>query len=243
MLENNSQSATFFCMSWMAEKYPDVIKSIINNGYEIGTHSARHQLVYEQTPFEFKEDLKRSIQTLEDISGNKVKYYRAPGFSITEKEKWAFEILIEQGIEIDSSVFPALRAHGGFPSYGKATPSIIRYNGLEIKELPINTYSLLGKNLIFSGGGYFRILPYQMIQKMTKSTDYIMTYFHPRDFDYKQPMIKELPLSRKFKSYYGLKGTQSKFELWINEFNFVNINTANKMINWGEVPIISLQAK
>src|SRR5690606_24903153 len=91
-----------------------------------------------QNEREFHKDVERSIKTLEDLSGRKVKYFRAPGFSITEENKWAFEVLANLGIEIDCSVFPSTRAHGGFPSYGAPKPSIIKYNGIELKELPIN---------------------------------------------------------------------------------------------------------
>ncbi|MDP3443870.1 MAG: polysaccharide deacetylase family protein, partial [Ignavibacteria bacterium] len=117
ILEKTNSKATFFCLGWIAETYPEVIKEIVARGYEIGTHTSMHQLIYEQTPKEFSIDLEHSVKTLEDLTGQKVKYFRAPGFSITENEKWAFEILVEQGIEVDSSIFPAARAHGGFPSY------------------------------------------------------------------------------------------------------------------------------
>ena len=93
ILEKSNQKATFFCLGWIAEKYPEVIKEIISSGFEIGCHSNKHQLVFEQSPLEFENDVERAVNTLEDITGSKIKYYRAPGFSITEKNKWAFEIL------------------------------------------------------------------------------------------------------------------------------------------------------
>ena len=172
-LDQSKNSATFFILGWVAEKHPDIVKRIHENGYEIGSHSYMHQLVYSQTRDEFKEDLKRSIQLLEDVSGDKVRYFRAPGFSITEKSLWAFEIIHELGIEIECSVFPANRAHGGLPSYGHNCPSIINYNGISLKELPINTHSFMGQKIVFTGGGYFRLLPYKLIKKWTKKSDSI----------------------------------------------------------------------
>ena len=239
ILDRHDTKATFFCMGWIARKYPEVIRKI-SERYEIGSHTELHQLVYQQNPKVFKEDLVRSISRLEELSGKKVSCFRAPGFSITEKTKWAFEILVEHGIEIDCSVFPAARAHGGFPSYSAPKPSIIQYNGIQIKELPINYTTLLGKHLIFSGGGYFRLFPYSLIHKWTKDSDYLMSYLHPRDFDPKQPMIEDLPLTRKFKSYVGLKSAQSKFEKWLDDFEFIDIAEANKRIDWNQVPIITL---
>lgn len=240
MLENNNVKATFFCMGWIAEKYPEVIKDIVSQGYEIGSHTRMHQLVYSQTPQEFKSDVEHSIKTLEDLSGTKVKYFRAPGFSITEETKWAFETLVELGIEIDCSIFPAVRAHGGFRSYGLPKPSFISYNGIQLKELPINYVNLLSKQFIFSGGGYFRLLPYTMIKKWTRKSDYIMTYFHPRDFDAEQPIIQDLSRARKFKSYVGLKGAEQKLSNWFKDFNFIDIQTANKQIDWDNVPVVEL---
>lgn len=240
ILDKNNQKATFFCLGWMAETYPEIIKEIVARGYEIGTHTNMHQLIYEQTPREFTKDLERSVKTLEDLTGQKVKYFRAPGFSITESNKWAFERMAAQGIEVDSSVFPAPRAHGGLPSYKQPVPSILKYNGIELKELPINYTSILGKSIIFSGGGYFRLFPYSLIKHWTQQSDYVMSYLHPRDFDAEQPVIKELSYPRKIKSYVGLKGATAKLEKWITDFEFVDVGTAIKNIDWENAPIVEL---
>lgn len=240
ILEKSNVSASFFVMGWMAEKFPEVIKEIVARGYEIGSHTYLHQLVYSQTPLQFKNDVEKSIKTLEDISGKKVRLFRAPGFSITEENKWAFEVLHELGIEIDCSVFPASRSHGGFSSFGAPKPSIIQYNGVELKELPINYTSILSKPIIFSGGGYFRLFPYSLIKKWTQSSNYIMTYFHPRDFDAGQPVIEDLSSARKFKSYVGIKGAEKKLDKWLQDFNFIDIKTADKQIDWEKVPVVNL---
>ena len=240
LLDKSNQKATFFVVGWIAEKYPEVVKKIDESGYEIGSHTYMHQLMYEQTRKEVREDLQKSIGILESITGKKVKAFRAPGFSITEKNKWIFEILAENGITHDSSIFPAGRAHGGFPSYAKAEPSIIDLNGYQIKEFPINTVSILNNKWIYSGGGYFRLTPYNMIRYWTESSDYIMTYFHPRDFDPDQPIIKDLSITRKFKSYVGLSNCMNKLEKWTDEFQFTDLEEAIKTIDWSSVPIIKL---
>lgn len=265
ILDKHNQKATFFCLGWMAETYPEVIKEISDRGYEIGSHTRMHQLIYEQTPKEFAQDLEHSIKTLEDITGQKVKYFRAPGFSIKKNNKWAFEILVKHGIEVDCSIFPAPRAHGGFPSYKTPVPSIIKLKNkstdlpnlhrpssppsgeLEgvlgdghLFELPINYTTVLNKPIIYSGGGYFRLFPYPLIKKWTKQSDYVMSYLHPRDFDAGQPVIKELSAFRKFKSYVGLKGATRKLEKWLTDFEFVDIGTAVKNIEWDKVPVVEL---
>jgi len=235
LLDKVNVKATFFVLGWIAEKYPKVIKGISARGYEIGSHTTNHQLVYEQNENEFYNDVNRSIKTLEDLTGKKVKAFRAPGFSITEKNKWAFRILCELGIEFDSSIFPASRAHGGYPSFKNAKPSILTCNGAELKEFPMNTHKILGRPLIYSGGGYFRLTPYSLIKKWTKSDDYVMSYIHPRDLDANQPVIKELSIFRKFKSYVGLKSAEKKLEQWLTDFEFIDIATANKKIDWKKV--------
>ncbi|MGB3608039.1 MAG: polysaccharide deacetylase family protein [Psychroserpens sp.] len=240
ILEATDAKASFFVLGWIAEKYPEVVREISNKGYEIGSHTTFHQLVYEQSRETFQTDVERSIKTLEDISGKKVRMFRAPGFSITESNKWAFEVLHDLGIEIDSSVFPAGRAHGGLPSYGVAEPSILNYNGVQLKEFPINTYKILNKPMIFSGGGYFRFFPYKLVKKWTQNSDYIMSYFHPRDFDPDQPILDGLPAHRKFKSYVGLKKADQKLKRWINDFDFIDIKTANSQIDWETVKTIQL---
>ena len=239
-LLTNNLKATFFIVGWIAKKYPEIVKKIDELGFEIGSHSNMHQLMYELNKNQIYDDTKKSIIVLEDILGKKISSYRAPGFSITEKNKWVFEILFELGITHDCSIFPANRAHGGFPSYGESLPSIISYNGVKIKEFPINTISIFGKPWIYSGGGYFRISPYLFIKNWSKKSKYIMTYFHPRDFDYNQPIIKDLSLFRKFKSYVGLKNSISKLNNWVRDFDFMDLRSADKLVNWEKAKVISL---
>lgn len=240
ILEDTHTEATFFVIGWIAKTYPEVVKRIAER-YEIGSHTMSHQLVWQQTPDEFRKDAEDSIHMLEDLTGKKVKYFRAPGFSIRKSEAWAFETLKNLGIEIDCSVFPAHHAHGGIPSYGHAVPKIIQHGDAEIKELPIGSKEIQGHKIIFSGGGYFRLLPYWMIKRFTRQNpDYLLSYIHPRDLDAGQPMIHGLPMERRFKSYVGLKGAERKLRRWLSDFDFVDIGAADKLIDWQSAPRIIL---
>lgn len=240
ILESSDCNASFFVLGWIAKKHPELIREICDRGHEIGSHTHLHQLVYEQDKNRFYQDVDMSIKTLEDVTGKKVRIFRAPGFSITESNIWAFEVLYELGIEIDSSVFPARRSHGGFVKYGTAEPSILKYNGVQLKEFPINAYNIFNKPLIFSGGGYFRLFPYKVVKSFTEKSSYVMSYFHPRDFDPNQPMIHDLSRLRKFKSYVGLSSSQKKINSWLNDFDFIDITTANDIIDWDKVKKIEL---
>jgi polysaccharide deacetylase family protein (PEP-CTERM system associated) len=239
-LQQRNQKATFFCLGWIAQQYPEVIRDLVSAGYEIGSHGFSHQLVYEQTKDDFQKDLDLSIKVFEDIAGEKIRYYRAPGFSIREDSSWAFEILALRGIEVDCSVFPAPRAHGGFPSYRAPVPSILKSGDIRLKELPISYVTIAGKPLIFSGGGYFRIFPYRLIKGWTGGSNYVMSYLHPRDFDADQPWIPGLPPARLFKSYVGLAGALGKLQQWMDEFTFVDIKTALELIDWRNVPVVDV---
>ncbi|MCF8324137.1 MAG: polysaccharide deacetylase family protein [Leadbetterella sp.] len=236
----DDQKATFFCLGWVARKFPEVLMEIDRRGHEIATHSDLHQLAYEQNRQTFEQDLERSIKSIEDVIGKKVRAYRAPGFSLMAQNKWVFEVLMKNGIEIDASIFPAERSHGGFAQFGHAEPCWIDIDGMRMKEFPINLSSFAGKNLIFSGGGYFRLFPYPLLDALTKNSDYVMTYFHPRDFDAKQPMVPGLNFVRKFKSYYGLKGCLSKLDKLIKKHEFVDIRTAEASIDWVKAKVVKL---
>jgi len=241
-LQKHQLQATFFCLGWVGQKYPHVIKKIASAGYEIGSHTFAHQLTYKHTPHSFKTDLIKSIDILQQISSQAVTSFRAPGFSFTEQTKWAFEILVECGICTDSSIFPAPRGHGGYAGFTSAGISQIQTPSGVLKEFPINILSLFSKRLVFSGGGYFRLLPGWFITLATKhqKQPYVMTYFHPRDFDAHQPLLPGLSKFRKFKSYYGLAGAFKKFEHYVKRFKTTDVQTACASIDWATIELLKL---
>lgn len=240
LLDQSGHKATFFCLGWIARKYPDVIQKINNLGYEIATHSDLHQLAYTQSRAEFEKDLEMSVKSLEDITGKKITAYRAPGFSFKSTNKWAFESLLKFGIETDCSIFPARRAHGGFPEFGQSKPCWIDIDGMRMKEFPINLKFFGNSPMIFSGGGYFRLLPLKILHRFFDDSNYVMTYFHPRDFDGDQPVIENLSILRKFKSYYGLKKCKQKLHMILENYSFLDLQAANKLIDWDKAEVVSL---
>ena len=240
LLEESNNIATFFCLGWVARKYPDIIKEIQAAGHEIGTHSNAHQLIYRYDRKFFKNDLEISIKSLEDIIGKKIKAYRAPGFSLVSSTLWAYEELVQQGIEFDCSIFLGNHSHGGRIKAFGVKPSIINIDGKSIKEFPVNSFRFGTKEIAFSGGGYFRFLPYPIIKKLMHRSEYIMTYFHPRDFDYEQPIISDLNHYRKFKSYFGLKKSFSKARKFVDDFDFVSLGHADKLIDWNKADQFSV---
>lgn len=239
-LEESGHNATFFILGWVAEKYPGIVKMILNSGNEIGSHSYSHLLLYKNNIEKVKSDLEYSVNLLQDISGKKIKYFRAPGFSILNDTNWVFDILVELNIVTDSSIFPTSRVHGGYKGFPHSSPCNLDIKGCIIKELPINTFKFLDHEIVFSGGGYYRLLPYFIQKRLYKRSEYLMTYFHPRDFDAGQPVLENLSRIRKFKSYVGLKNSKEKFSKLLRDFDFVDIKTAVEMIDWDNVPTVKL---
>ncbi len=256
LLEELEIKATFFCVGKMAVFFPEVINRISDAGHEIGCHSNEHRWVNKLTPDEFKTDTREAIQSLEDLCGKPITSYRAPAFSIDSQSTWAFEILVECGIEIDSSIFPAMRALGGFPSFPYNTPCIIETKGLKLKEYPIPTIPLLKKDLAYSGGGYFRVFPLWIIRKIIKKDPiYQMFYLHINDFihhkggimtrrEYEDYFMQNgtfrKRLSRYLKSNIFSKGTFCKLEKLLRGESFVSLSEATSRIDWSTTPLVSL---
>lgn len=208
-LDEHSLKATFFCIGILKDDFSYVVKTISKRGHEIGCHSHIHTWINKMTPKEFREDTRNAIDSLEQLTGNKIKSYRAPAFSIGENTKWAFEVLAELRIENDSSIFPGTRDFGGFPAFsGGAKPCRLNYNGCWINEFPISMtkWPIIGKEMAYSGGGYFRMLPINFVKSRIQHSDYTMCYFHIVDLlDFKSPLMSREEYERYFKETGTLK--------------------------------------
>lgn len=239
-LEKRGLKATFFCLGWVAEKNPGVVKRIDRNGHQIGFHTYKHQLLSFIGREGFKRETEKSKNLFGEITGKSLTAFRAPGFSVTSATKWAFEVLAETGFEVDCSVFPAHNGYGGLPGYGSGIPKRIDVNGYILKEFPVNTARVAGREFAFSGGGYFRLLPFPLIRFWGSHTDYMMTWFHPRDFDVNQPTISGLPLKNRFKTRVGLQGAFHKWQRLLDEFDFVDLRAADLLTDWENTPLLHL---
>lgn len=246
-LDKKGFQATFFCLGAVAQSYPKIIKDIAARGHEIGCHSYSHRFFGDATYEDFSIDTVLALDVIENIIGQKVVSYRAPAFSITQNNKWAIEVLIENGIENDCSIFPASRAFGGFAGFQQKVPSILNYNGKLIKEFPMSVTTIVGKELAYSGGGYFRLFPFNLIKSIMNKNQYVMTYFHLNDFDKEQKRSyssfqgESAPV-RYFKNYYGLNGNYAKFQRLLSTFDFISVEQATAQINWEEAPVILLDS-
>jgi polysaccharide deacetylase family protein (PEP-CTERM system associated) len=215
--------ATFFVLGWVAERHPEIARAIAAGGHELATHSFWHRRVDRLTPDEFRKDLRESIDVLEQQSGRKVLGFRAPSFSITPGSEWAFDVLHDEGIVYDASLFPAKRGHGGYPCPQAAHPFSHTPSGRPMPELPMSVLKLGPMRLPFSGGGYMRLLPGAVIRKafdrFERDNVPVVVYLHPRDFAPDCPRVP-MPLARRFKCYVGIKSTQQKLKMLLGRYAF-----------------------
>lgn len=254
-LDERQIKATFFCVGAMAEAFPHVVRLIQGRGHEIGCHSATHTWLNKMTEQECREDTHRAVSNLEQCIGKKVLSYRAPAFSIGRNNVWAFDILAENGITCDASVFPAARDFGGFPNFGVQKPCIIRHNGICLKEFPVPMTTVFGKRLAYSGGGYFRFFPLWYVKKEIAQSDYVMCYFHLGDLlpesngvmsreayeaYFKEPGTLKARYMRYLKSNLGKKGALAKMMKLIESEDFVNVAQSCERLDWTNVPIVKL---
>ena len=255
LLDERGLKGTFFCTGMMGTDFPQVVKHIHERGHEIGCHSFKHSWLNKMTIEEVREDTRTAIDALEQCIGQKVKSYRAPAFSIGKENKYAFEILAQNGIKRDASVYPAERDFGGFAQFGQKKPTMVFCNSTVFKEFPVCTTKILGHEMTYSGGGYFRFFPLGFVRKEMAKSDYNMTYFHISDlipetsgvmdkdsFEkyYKIPGTYKNRYLRYFKSNVGKKNAFGKLIRLIIKEDFVNLEQADKIIDWEQAPSVLL---
>lgn len=216
LLDQYRVKATFFWLGWAAETYPDVVERCHGAGHEIASHGYNHLLAYQVGPARYRDDIRRAKHLLEDLTGSEVAGFRAPGFGITEKAHWAFEVIRETGYTYDSSIFPASRGHGGIAG-AELRPHRIKTETGELIEVPISVVETFSRRFCLFGGGYLRMTPLWLIRRgiehLRRMQRPLIIYIHPREIDPDQPRLP-LPLKRRFKSYVNLKSTLPKLE-WL----------------------------
>ena|GEM_PF-22096 len=223
LLDRHQTRATFFVLGWVADRHPDLVRDIRRAGHEIGCHSYWHRLVYEQTPDEFRDDLRLATDVLQQITGEAVTSYRAPSFSITERSLWALDVLIDEGYRIDSSIYPVHHDTYGMPGLNPAPHVLARPAGRLI-EFPPAVRRKWWFNIPVAGGGYFRLLPGRLslhwLRNINRKEDRpVMFYIHPWELDPEQPRIKTSRKSR-FRHYQNLHTTVPKLERLLKAMAF-----------------------
>jgi polysaccharide deacetylase family protein (PEP-CTERM system associated) len=234
IFEKLNIKTTFFCIGHFAKQHPDLVKQIKNAGHEIASHTYSHRFLNQITTELAKEDIYKSISVLEDITGEKVKSFRAPAFSLDKNSKELLSYLLELGIEYDSSFTSSKNEYGGNIN-NFHLPHIIKIDGQELVELPVSVYKKGKISLCYSGGGYFRSYPKSFIinniRHLKEKELPFIGYIHPRDIYKDQKIIINYKdLKRTAKSYIGLKSCKNKFEDTLRILNIVPINELGSFI-------------
>ena len=214
---------TFFVLGWVAERFPELVRRIASGGHEIASHGYGHRLVYDQSPEQFREDIRRSKGLLESLSGAPVNGYRAPSYSITLRSLWALDALIDEGYTYDASIFPIHHDRYGIPGSPRHAYVIDRA-GRQILEAPGSTIQWSRVNLPVGGGGYFRILPYRWTRWGIARLNRVeqrpaIFYIHPWEIDPDQPRMPAQGLSR-FRHYRNLAATEPRLRTLVAQFRF-----------------------
>jgi polysaccharide deacetylase family protein (PEP-CTERM system associated) len=223
LMADGDVKATFFTLGWIAERYPEMVKRIAAGGHEIASHGYGHLRASDQNLAEFTQDISSSKKLLEDLTGQQVRGYRAPSFSIGSANLWALDALLDAGYQYSSSIYPVAHDHYGMPD----APRFAFYpNGADgLLEIPITTVKLGQRNLPAGGGGYFRLLPYALSRWMMRKVnaeenEAAIFYFHPWELDPGQPRPDGVDLKSRFRHYVNLGRTESRIKALTRDFKW-----------------------
>jgi len=245
LFATRNAQATFFTLGWIAERYPQLVRRIVAAGHELASHGHAHLRANEQTRAEFRADITRAREVLQDVSGVEVSGYRAPSFSIGQSNLWAFDCLVEAGYRYSSSIYPVQHDHYGMPD----APRFPFMTTAGIVEVPITTMRALGRNLPAGGGGYFRLLPYGLSRWAIRRFNRVecrpaIFYLHPWEIDPGQPRIAQAGAKSRFRHYINLSRTHARLDRLLTDFRWGRVDktfgiTASE--SSGAFPTLALQ--
>ena len=225
-LGRHGARATFFFLGWIAERHPALVRRCLAAGHEIASHGYEHLFLQDLGPEQLHEDLARTEAALVAAGAPRPIGFRASTFTLTRATWWAFDVLAARGYRYDSSVHPVHHPVYGIPDFDPGISTVRAANGAEIVEFPVSTYRLLGRNVPFAGGGYFRLLPVGLTERMLASLERGRRpgafYMHPWEFDPKQPRVSA-PLLKRFRHYLNLDRTGSRLEHMLSRFEFTTM--------------------
>jgi polysaccharide deacetylase family protein (PEP-CTERM system associated) len=225
LLSESGSKATFFTLGWIAERYPHLVRNIVAEGHELASHGYHHRRITDQKRVEFSEDIRTAKALLEDIAGIEVKGYRAPSFSVSKANPWAFDCIAEAGYRYSSSVYPIRHDHYGMPD----APRFSHQSRDGLLEIPVTTARYLKTNFPAGGGGYFRLMPYVLSRSMIRRVNRIerrsaVFYFHPWELDPGQPRVAGTSLRTRFRHYLNLHRTEPRLRSLLRDFSWRRVD-------------------
>jgi polysaccharide deacetylase family protein (PEP-CTERM system associated) len=221
MMSERECKATFFTLGWVAERYPQLVRRIVDQGHELASHGYGHERASDLDPRAFAQDITRAKRLLEDIAGSPVQGYRAPSFSIGTQNLWAFDSLAQAGYRYSSSIYPIKHDHYGMPD----SPRFAYRLACGLLEIPVTTLRMMSRNLPSSGGGYFRLLPYGLSRWMIRRINTVdrepaIFYFHPWEIDVDQPRVAGIDAKTRFRHYVNIPRMESRLQQLMGDFRW-----------------------
>ncbi len=221
MLASHRIHATFFTLGWIAERYPQLVRRIVDGGHELASHGYGHERASDLTPAAFNADISRAKKLLEDLGGVEVRGYRAPSFSIGINNLWAFDSLARAGYRYSSSIYPIQHDHYGMPD----SPRFAYRVGAGLLEVPVSTVRFRKRNFPSSGGGYFRLLPYPVSRWLMRRVNSVdrepaIFYFHPWEIDPDQPRVAGVDAKSRFRHYVNISRNEQRLQQLMQDFRW-----------------------
>lgn len=223
VLDEHNVKATFFVLGWVAERCAKLVRDVHASGHEVACHGYNHRLIFDLTPEQFRQDIRKAKGILEDIVCAPVIGYRAASYSIVRETLWALDILIEEQFLYDSSIFPIHHDRYGLPG-AERFPHVLKRDKGTLHEFPPSTYRLFGQNVPVAGGGYLRLFPQQITRTAMRRINEnekkpVIVYLHPWEIDPDQPRLNGRS-SSKIRHYINLRSTMPKLKTFLGEFRF-----------------------
>ncbi|ELZ98022.1 putative polysaccharide deacetylase [Haloferax mucosum ATCC BAA-1512] len=256
LLADHGVSATFFVVGEVAIEYPDLVRRLVREGHEVGSHGHTHTPLFELTPEAFERELSESADAIRSAAGVEPLGFRAPNFSVTRETAWAFDVLEASQYRYDSSVFPVRT-----PMYGVSdaptTPYLVTSptrpfeasagnctaggtdrlaSGvaefpISVVETPLESLSSRGipTRIPFAGGFYARALPTWLLRRLVRRQNArgCPVNLYFHPWEFNERVrVAGLPAHKRFVSYYGLDTTARKLDRLLSEFDFGTVRSA-----------------
>jgi polysaccharide deacetylase family protein (PEP-CTERM system associated) len=193
LLDELGVKATFFVLGMAGRAHPELLSEVAARGHEIGCHGDGHVLVHRQTAQEFAADLRAARATIEELTGQIPRGYRAPAFSITRGSPWAHSVLAEEGFEYDASQHDSPRIRDRVAP-ASATPHPLELaDGRVLWEFPVAVWRVGHAPLPVGGPSYWGVMPLQLILRGLEEAGPLGgLYLHPHEVD-PAPLRPQLP--------------------------------------------------
>lgn len=226
LLDECGAKATFFVQGWIAHELPQLVRELVRRGHEVASKGYEAHALREMTREQFREDLLRSREAIERASGVRVRGYRIARGTFRLEDLWALDVLAEEGLDYDSSLYPRLRSVGG--EAWRHFPFQHRAGDRAIWEIPLSSLRFAGLALPFAGGNYFRQLPHGVARAVLRRWDArvaapFVSHFHVWELDPDLPFITAAGRFTQLRQHRNLEKMPARIRDHLRTYRFAGI--------------------